>query len=87
MHHFRLAGLCVGFVAVTNLAIAPRLMAQPDDIPVQVSSSKLDVNAVDLYYSDPIEPAESSNLEEAVDLDDASDQPMLDSSEDTTRLQ
>ena len=88
LYFLKLTEVCLGCVAVTNLAIAPRLVAQPNDIPVQVSYSKLDVNAVDLYYSNPIEPAESSNSEESVDLDNATDQPMLDdSSEDTTSLQ
>lgn len=75
--------VCIGLLTATCLAIAPRLMAQPASVPIQISYSKLDVNAIDLYYSDSDEPVESSDLEEAVDLDTASEE----SSDETTSLQ
>ena len=77
----------VGFLAAASLAIAPQLKAQSASTPIQVAYSKLDVNAVNLYYSDPDETVESSDLEEAVDLDSISDEAMSDdSSEESTSL-
>jgi len=75
--------VCIGLLTAPSLAIAPRLMAQPASVPIQISYSKLDVNAIDLYYSDSDEPVESSDLEEAVDLDTASEE----SSDETRSLQ
>lgn len=75
-------------LAAASLAIAPRLMAQPSSSPIQISYSKLDVNAIDLYYSDSVEIVESSNSEEVVDLETISEESMLDdSSDETTSLQ
>lgn len=86
LYFLRSTGICVGLVAA-SLAIAPQLKAQPASIPIQVAYSKLDVNAVNLYYSDPVEAVESS-VEEAVDLDSPTEEATLDdSSEESTSLQ
>ncbi|MBM0742318.1 hypothetical protein JOY44_11925 [Phormidium sp. CLA17] len=87
LYFLRLTGVCAGLVAAVNLAIAPQPMAQPDSIPVQVAYSKLDVNAVDLYNSEPGEPVLSDDSEEAAELDSASDGAMPDNSPEETSLQ
>ncbi len=75
--------VCIGLLTATGWAIAPRLMAQPFSVPIQISYSKLDVNAIDLYYSDSVETGDSSDLQEAVDSDTASEE----SSDEPTSLQ
>jgi hypothetical protein len=88
LYLLRSTGIWVGLAVVGSLAIAPRLMAHPASIPIQVAYSQLDVNAIDLYYSDPVETEDSSDSREVIDMDNTGDESMLeDSSEDTTSLQ